>query len=273
VDIDALLRHIGLAARPAADAAGLRAVHRAYLARVPYEDLAIQLDEASPLDADRCAARVLAGCGGYCFEVNGVLAGLLEGLGFPVERRPSVVGARGSQDPVNHLALVVEASGERWIADAGLGEGWLEPLPLRAGRHRQGPMHWTVEREPGGGWWIAQHEWGSFAGVNVGADVVGLAAFAPHHERLSSSPESSFVQTLVVQRPLADRVVTLRARTLTARGPAVDERRTIADADDLAAVLTRTFGIDRAVLGERRLAELWRRACAQHDAWVARQAA
>ena len=56
-----------------------------------------------------------------------------------------------------------------------------------------------------------------------------LAEFAPHHARLSTSPDSGFVQTLVVQLPADDRIVTLRARTLFVDGPGLGERHVIDD--------------------------------------------
>ena len=52
---------------------------------------------------------------------------------------------------------------------------------------------------------------------------------APHHERLSTSPDSGFVQTLLVQHPYPDRIVTLRARTWFVDGPGLRERRVLAD--------------------------------------------
>ncbi len=270
LDVDALLRRIGVGPRPPATGAGLTELHRAWVGRVPYEDLAIHLGEAGPLVLEDVADRILrGGRGGYCFEVNGVLAAVLEDLGFGVERREARVGARTDDGPTNHLALVVHAEDGTWLAEAGYGEGWTEPLPLRPGTHRQGPLGWTLEREADGGWWVGEHRWGATEGFAIAPDPVGLDAFAPHHERLSRSPDSPFVQTLVVERPHRDRVETLRARTLTARGPAVDERRTIADAREYAATLHGRFGIDPAVLGPGRVARLWARAREQHERWLA----
>ncbi len=141
LDVAAVLGRIGLAAPPPPTADGLLALHRAYVARVPYEDLAIHLGEVGPLTVEHAAARILhGGRGGYCFEVNGVLASLLDALGFAVERREARVGAREADGPTNHLALVVrDTGGGAWLAEAGYGEGWVDPLPLRAGTHAQGP--------------------------------------------------------------------------------------------------------------------------------------
>jgi len=264
--IDELLRRIGLDARLAPDAEGLRAVHRAFVGRLAYDGLTAQLGEHAPLDPGALIARTLAtGRGGYCFEINTILLTLLEALGFGVQRREAVVGERGAS-PTNHLALVVTTrEGESSICDAGWGEGPLEPLPLRPGTHVQGPFTWTVERD-GDGWWVGQHAWGSSPGFRFDDAPVPLSAFAPHHLRLATAPGSSFVQTLVVQQPHADHIVTLRARTLSRKGPGIDDRAVLPDERALAATLRDVFGLGD--LGPERTARLWAGACAQHDAFL-----
>jgi N-hydroxyarylamine O-acetyltransferase len=263
--IDALLARIGLDRAPAADPEGLRVLHRAFLARMPYEDIAVQLGETGPLDEDALARRVLHdGRGGYCFELNTLLSALLRSVGFVVTHHQAVVGGEG---PTNHMALLVHLDGERWLADAGLGEGFIEPLPFREGRYAIGAFPYSVSREPGGSWWIGQHEWGSFSGFRMVEDESPVSAFEMHHRRLAGDPASSFVQTLVIQQPREDRIVTLRARTLSSVGPSVDEQRVVADREELAAVLHEVFGM---TVGGPRLDRLWTQATAQHDAFLAR---
>jgi N-hydroxyarylamine O-acetyltransferase len=274
---DALLRHIGLDARPAPDAGGLRTVHRAFLSSVSYDGLTAQLGEHAPLDAGALVDRTLAtGRGGYCFEINTILLALLEALGFAMQGREGIVGERTASaagEPTNHLALVAATTdGASFICDAGWGEGPLDPLPLEAGAHTgPGPLSWTVERDEGpgtAGWWVAQHAWGSTPGFRFADAPSPPAAFAPHHERIATARDSPFVQTLVVQRPLDDHVVTLRARTLSRKGPGRDERTVLPDEDALAATLRDVFAIDAEALGAERIARLWRQACAQHAAFV-----
>jgi N-hydroxyarylamine O-acetyltransferase len=269
--VDELLERIGLggAARPAADADGLRAAHRAFLTTFAYDGLTAQLGEHAPLDAEALIARALrTGRGGYCFEINTVLREVLVALGFGVERHAAIVGPRDAfarGELTNHQALVaITPAGERFVVDAGWGEGPLEPLPLRPGTHVQGPLAWPIERD-GDGWWVGQHEWGSTSGFRFSDAVVALDAFAPHHHRLATSPESSFVTTLVVQRPFDDHVLTLRARTLSWVGPARDEKRVVADEAELARVLRERFTI---ALDAPRVARLWRQARAQHEAFL-----
>ncbi len=267
---DRLLQRIGLTGRPAPDATGLRAVHRAFVSHVPYEDLAVQLGESEPLDPLALVKRVLrGGRGGYCFEANTVLQSLLEALGFAVERRQGIVGARDAHDagaPTNHLALLVDTpDAGLFIAEAGWGEGPLDPMPLREGSVRAGPFTFQIERLSDG-WWVGQHEFGSSAGFWFADASATLADFQPHHERLSTSPDSSFVQTLIVQQPHDDRIVTLRARTLSSDGPGRRDRQVVRSSQAFASVLGHVFGIDPEVLGPERLRRLWAKAADQHEA-------
>ena len=263
--VEALMQRIGLGGREIApDLDGLFTVHRAYLGAMPYEDLAVQLGETGPLDPAALVPRLLSqGRGGYCFELNTVLGWLLQELGFSLTHHQAVVGGVG---PTNHMVLVVDLGGEPWIADAGLGEGFLDPIPLRPGPIAVGPFVWTPELETCGTWWVAAHEWCSFPGFRMEEEASPVSAFEPHHARLATDPESPFVKTLVVQRPRVDRIDTLRARTLSVVGPGLDDKRVVADEDEFYAVLRDEFGVTR------RDPRLWAQACVQHEAFLARSA-
>jgi N-hydroxyarylamine O-acetyltransferase len=275
--IDALLAHLGFDAPPALDADGLRVLHRAFLSRLAYDGLTAQLGEHRPLDAEELVARTLAtGRGGYCFEINTIMLTLLQGLGFAVERREGIVDARTAYAGgalTNHLALVATTpGGQRFLCDAGWGEGPVEPMLLEEATHAQGPLRWTVERDGGDGWWVGQHEWGSSPGFRFGDASAALSAFAPHHQRLATDPDSSFVKTLVVQQPKDDHIVTLRARTLSRKGPDVDQRVVLPDEDAFADTLQHVFGIDPGALGAGRVARLWANAGAQHQRFLSETA-
>lgn len=268
-DRDRLLDHIGLDAPPAADLGGLRTVHRAFVSSVPFENIAVQLGESAPIDPPALVERIVGGGrGGYCFEANTILFELLSSLGFEVERREAVVGPRHLHERgalTDHLAMVVRtADGEEMIAEGGFGEGPVEPLFLREGPQASGAFEIALERD-GDGWWFEQHEFSTTPGFRFGDQAVGLDAFAPHHVRMSTSPESGFVRTFTVQQPYDDRIVSLRARTLREQGPGADDDvEILADADALGDALRARFGIDPDALGPERLDRLWARAEVQH---------
>ena len=123
--VDAYLRRLGWDERPPATAGTLRALHRAHLERVPFENLDIQLGIPIELDARAFAERLaLSGRGGFCYQLNGAFWYLLAGLGFAVEllearvHSPDRLGVR-----FGHLCLRVRIDGSELLADVGFGRG------------------------------------------------------------------------------------------------------------------------------------------------------
>jgi N-hydroxyarylamine O-acetyltransferase len=136
IDVDAYLPRIGLADRPAADLAGLRALQVAHLTRVPFENLDILAGRRISLELGALEAKIVgAHRGGFCYELNGLFAALLEGLGFRVTRLAAQVWSRDEGTwgpPFDHLVLVVDLDGP-WLVDVGFGNGFPEPMVLRDG--------------------------------------------------------------------------------------------------------------------------------------------
>jgi len=121
----AYLNRVGVTAPTVSDAAGLRTLHRAHQRTVPFENLSIHLAEPISLDErDLIDKIVRRRRGGFCYELNGAFALLLEALGAQVSRVAArVYGEAGLGPPFDHLALIVrpaDGSGP-WLADVGFG--------------------------------------------------------------------------------------------------------------------------------------------------------
>jgi N-hydroxyarylamine O-acetyltransferase len=137
---DAYLARIGLtggaaAAALAADEPGLRTLVTAHLATVPFENLSIHLAEPVRLDEDALLDKVVRRRrGGFCYELGGAFALLLEALGFRVSRLAArVVGTdSGLGPPFDHLALRVDLADGPWLADVGFGRFLAGPVPFGA---------------------------------------------------------------------------------------------------------------------------------------------
>ena len=131
--VDACLRRLGVEARGRADLTWLRELHAAHLLRVPFENLSIHLGEPVSLDEDALLAKLVdRRRGGFCYELNGLFARLLENLGYHV----TLLGARvwtgqGFGPPLDHLALMVATAdgADRWLADVGFGDNSVYPWP------------------------------------------------------------------------------------------------------------------------------------------------
>src|ERR1700748_2734659 len=127
---------VGVTTPAAGNAAGLRTLHQAHQRTVPFENLSIHLAEPISLDEPDLIDKVVRRRrGGFCYELTGAFALLLEALGAQVSRVGARVhGEAGLSPPLDHLALVVRpADGTGpWLADVGFGSHSDYPLLLDA---------------------------------------------------------------------------------------------------------------------------------------------
>ena len=90
------LNRVGVPASAVGDAAGLRALHRAHQQTVPFENLSIHLAEPISLDERDLIDKIVhRRRGGFCYELNGAFALLLEALGARVSRVAARVSISG----------------------------------------------------------------------------------------------------------------------------------------------------------------------------------
>ncbi|KRF36269.1 arylamine N-acetyltransferase family protein [Nocardioides sp. Soil805] len=284
---DAYLARLGITTRPAPTLEALRALHRAHVERIPYDNLSIMLGRPDPADVDACVER--AGGGGrlgYCFQHNTALEALLVDLGYRVSRRHGHVWTRPEQRldaALNHLVLVVSGlpdednPGGHWWVDAGLGDGFAEPLPLVRGEHHLDGFRYTIGagygaqaagRPTGPAAWTFDHDpSGAFTGVVVTERPSDPAAVAAAHQRLSAGPDSPFLTKLVVQRRDGGATLTLRGCLLTEQTATgrVETELTSYDEwrDALVGRLLLPVGAHEDLTG------LWDRTRASHAAWTA----
>ena len=144
LDLDAYLKRIGHTGTVAPDAATLTALHRAHVAAIPFENLALMLDRPVRTDLGSVQDKLVRqGRGGYCYEQNTLFGAVLQRLGFRLDRLLARVGS--DQEPLRprtHMVLSVEVEGRRLLADTGFGNGLLEPIPLDPDGPRQQGV-WT----------------------------------------------------------------------------------------------------------------------------------
>lgn len=136
MDPDAYLKRIGFDTPVAADLATLERLMRAHLETVPFENLDVFNGDPVRTDADWSYDKVVnRGRGGWCFELNGAFARLLDLLGFEVARLGAAVLLGGPATLIDHLTLEVHLD-EPYIVDVGFGDGFCRPLVL----NRLGPQ-------------------------------------------------------------------------------------------------------------------------------------
>jgi N-hydroxyarylamine O-acetyltransferase len=230
------LSRIGVSRPPLIDACALAALHRAHLLTVPFENLSIHLAEHISLAEDDLLAKIVTRRrGGFCYELNGAFALLLQALGAQVTRVAARVHGDGELGPpFDHLALIVatpDGSGP-WLADVGFGNHSTYPLLLDSK---------NVQQDPAGRFQLAD---ASHADVDVLRDGElvyrlerrprDLADFVPTCWWQQTSPLSHFTRQPVCTRLSESGRITISGRTLI---QAIAGQRTEHDLPTDAAVL------------------------------------
>ena len=248
MDVAAYLARIGAPVPGAVDVASLAGLHHAHLLRVPFENLDVHLGRPIRLDVAALHRKVVGERrGGFCYELNGLFAALLEALGFRVTRVSARVHGEDGRvgPPFDHLALLVDLE-ERWLCDVGFGDSFLTPLRLREGEQealghrfrlvRLPDEAWRLERAQEGGW-VAQYAFSEAPQA--------LADFAPMCHHHQTSPASTFTRKRVCTLATPEGRVTLRdGRLLVTRAGAKTERTVTPEEAD--ALLVETFGMPGA---------------------------
>ena len=285
--VEAYLDRIGLDAAPQPTTDGLRELHRAHVARIPYDNLSIMLDRPDPVHVDACLARVVARRRlGYCLHQNAALGWLLAELRFSVSTRHGHVWARSETQLdtfLNHVVLVVSGlptdtnPGGHWWPDAGLGEGFVEPLPLVRGDHVVDG--WTfgigaaygaqaAGRPTGPAAWTYRHlSGGVISGIVVTSLEHGTAAIEATHRQLSLGHDSSFRRMVVAQRIDGPRQIALRGCVLQEMTPSAKHQRDLTSYDDWRGALVDELLVPVEDVTEEEWSSLWARTQASHRAW------
>ncbi len=248
----------------------LRAVHRAHLLSIPYENLDIHLGRTLTLEVRDAYERiVLEHRGGWCFEMNGLLVWALREIGFEVRllfgsvERTDLTGSPYG----DHLVLLVMIERQRFVADVGFGDGFLEPLPLLEAESVQRGFAYRLERVASGPrehWVVHNHPRGSAKRFDFTLEPHDLQDFASRCTWLQTAPESGFVKTTVCQKSTLDGFITLRGATLTTLTPHQETKRVLETQHDFETVLRDEFRIRLP-----DVSPLWAKVWARHLEWVA----
>jgi N-hydroxyarylamine O-acetyltransferase len=195
---------------------------------VPFENLSIHAGEPIVLEDGALFEKVVARRrGGFCYELNGLFAALLRALGFEVRMlSAAVMNPAGEFGPdFDHMALLVTLE-ERWLADVGFGDSFLEPLKLDDHREQpQGDRTFRIDgagdglivtRRDGDGVWRTQYRFDLTP--RSYADYASMCLF---HQ---TSPQSHFTQKRICSLATPEGRVTISGTRLivTRRGERIE---------------------------------------------------
>jgi len=263
MDISDYLGRVGLTERPEPTLAGLRTLHHAHLLSIPYEDLDVQLGK--PLTTDPMAAYdkiVNRRRGGWCYEMNGVFGWALGELGFDVTRATGAVmrEAMGELSDGNHLVLKVVLKEGVYLADVGFGDGPHDPICVVPGAFESHGFAFGLKRIDDRWWRLANHPNGSAKSFDFNVNRADESLLEQKCAMLQTSPQSPFVQNLVVQRHTPYGLAILRGNVLRRLRPGSVVDTTIETADGLVQALREEFELDIP-----EVASIWPKICARHE--------
>ena len=213
--LDAYFARLAVPRPHTADAVNLHVLHRAHQMTVPFENLNIHLGEPIVLaEHDLMHKIVHRRRGGFCYELNGAMAILLETMGAQVRRVAARVYGEGQAGPpFDHMALVVQATDASgpWLIDVGFGSHSVYPL-LYDSRHEQ-------DTRPGGSCSSTLATVTSTCSRTASRSTGSSRANAPwpirpHLWWQATSPASHFTRSTICSRLTKDGRVSISGRTL-----------------------------------------------------------
>jgi len=225
----------------------LCALQVAHLRSVPFENLSIHAGQPIILNDEALFEKIVTRKrGGFCYELNGLFAGLLSSIGFEVHKLSARVanaeGGFGAE--FDHMTLLVNLE-DRWLADVGFGDSFIQPLRLDySGEQLQGLRGYDIVNQDGG-FILRQRE--------LGGDWKSQYRFTlepheyPDYEEMchhqQTSPQSHFTQGRICTLATESGRISLSELRFITTVMGEKEERVLADENEYALMLRERFGI------------------------------
>lgn len=247
MDVKAYLERINYRGELTLTAESLQDLQLAHLISVPFENLSIHANEPILFDEDALFEKiVLRRRGGFCYELNGLFAGLLRQLGFNVTMLSAgVAKSDGGFGPdFDHMTLMV-ALEDGWLVDVGFGDSFRQPLLIhKRDAQAQGERSYRIDDD---GDYLILNE------SEAAGEWKALYRFTPQPYRLAdytemchyhqTSPESHFTQRRICSMATPDGRVTLSDMRFIETVDGERRERELKDNAEFAAVLEKYFGV------------------------------
>jgi N-hydroxyarylamine O-acetyltransferase len=227
----------------------LRKLHRKHLLSIPFENLDIQLRKRIILSEDAFYNKIIRHHrGGFCYELNGFFAILLNKLGFNVTKLSARVARKDGRfsGDFDHMTLLVQLK-HPWLADVGFGDSFTEPkrLDTQSPQADRGKDYrftrkdgWTLltRRINGTNRWEAQYKFKMTPRK--------LSDFVPRCIWQQTSPQSHFRKSRLCTRLTANGRLTLTDTKFIATRGRNRTERPLENPEEFVLLLRRHFGID-----------------------------
>lgn len=241
------LDRIGYSGQLTVTSGTLRNLQRAHLFTVPFENLDIGWGRKIVVDQEAFVRKIVEQRrGGFCYELNGAFAALLEELGFRVSllsaRAPHADGTDGPE--FDHLALRVDMQ-EPWLVDVGFGDSFLDPLRLNVGveqgqdgrrfRIIEAAEYLRLEKKEADGVWRTE-----YLSDLKPRQLEEFKGMCHYHQ---TSPESPFTQKRMCSLARPEGRITLSEMKLIVTRKGIREERSLQSEEEWKTVLREQFGV------------------------------
>jgi arylamine N-acetyltransferase len=243
---------IGVPAPLAPDLPGLQRIAAAHASSIAFENLDPFTRRDVRLDQDGLTAKLVrGGRGGWCFEQNLLLRGVLDALGYRTTGLAArVLWGRPADAPVgprSHMLLRVDLPEGPHLVDVGFGGLTLTGVLRLEPTVEQATPHEPFRLWPDGAGFVMQalvaDAWRPLYRFDLTEQY--LADYEVTNWYLGHHPASHFLTNVMVARPDPDRRYALNGTTFTVHhlgGPS--ERRTLPSPAAMRAVLEEQFQLD-----------------------------
>jgi N-hydroxyarylamine O-acetyltransferase len=233
------------------DVQTLHRLQRSHLEHIPFENLDIGLKRPIRLEQAALWEKIIIhGRGGFCYELNGLFASLLEEIGFEVTYLNARVYNRQGELGIDfdHLALLVKIPEQAgpWLADVGFGDTFNEPLCLEGPEIQvQGLRSYRLERlHKGFAIWQRNYDdsWERhyFFDLRPHRFPEEYLSACNYHQ---TSPKSSFTRGSIISRATPDGRISLEDGWLILTRDGLRTERAITSREKYYALLQQYFGI------------------------------
>ena len=261
--LDSYLDRIGFEGPLRVDHDTLIAIHRKHLEKIPYENLDVQLGHRSDTSIEAAYSKIVErGRGGWCYEMNGLVGWALAVIGFPIKRVCGGVARslRGDSAMGNHLVLITELEGKKLIVDTGFGDGFAEPIPLRAHDFNQRGFDFRLEQIDDRYWRLNNHAHGGAPSFDFTLEPADETLLDSQCQYLQTSEESPFIMAFICQRFVQHGYEVQLGRMARSITPGGIETRLLNSAEEFVDRLQKTFDLDIP-----EAADIWPRIVERHD--------
>ncbi len=246
-NVQRYLERIGISGEMRVDYNSLRLIQERHMLSVPFENLNIVNGLPIELDWDFLYDKIVAKRrGGYCYELNGLLALILKSVGYHVSLISGQVFRNdGTFGPdFDHMVLLVHLD-NGYIVDVGFGDSVRSPLLLSgevvvdiSGSYRIIPelnSDVLFFQKRFRGEWVSE--------FRFTLKPRQIEDFSDMNVYQQTSPESHFTQNLIVSKATPDGRISISGDSFIETIGSDKNRRPILSNDERNDLLKRYFGI------------------------------